>query len=254
MLLVFLRSLRCINRVLLLTLALLVAAPATASERSLRVAVVEGSPPLSYLNAEQKPAGFMVELANALCESMRAHCAFHVLRIDEVIDALAADKVDYAAVTLLATPERRTKVIFSKPIYRSLGTWLAKPSVPPGAPNVSAVVVRGSAQAKYAEAQGWKLQPVATHVDVLQALADGTAGAAFVQMLTAVTLTSDKRIQALGLQSTFLSDPMVSGDVRLSINPRHPELKPQLDAAIDQVKSDGRFDRINTRHLPFRLQ
>lgn len=95
---------------------------------------------------------------------------------------------------------------------------------------------------------------MATHQDLLQALANGDAGAAFVPMLTAVTLTSDKRIQALGLQSTFLSDPMVSGDVRLSINPRHPELRPKIDAAIDQVKNDGRFDRINTRYLPFRLQ
>lgn len=248
------RSFRRINRALLLALALLAASPVTAIDRPLRVAIVEGSPPLSYLNADRKPAGFMVELAEALCETMRARCDFHVLRIDEVIDALAADKLDFASVTLLATPERQARVVFSKPIYRSLGTWLAKPGVPPGATNVSVAVVRGAAQAKYAEAQGWKVLPVATHVDVLQALASGTADAAFVQMLTAVTLTSDKRIQALGLQSTFLSDPMVSGDVRLSINPKHPELQPKIDAAIDQVKRDGRFDRINTRHLPFRLQ
>ena len=31
-------------------------------------------------------------------------------------------------------------------------------------------------------------------------------------------------------------------------------LQPRLDAAIDRIKRDGRFDRINTKYLPFRLQ
>lgn len=248
------RSIFGIHCAALLTLALLAAGPLAANERSLRVAIVENSPPQSYVNQEGKPAGFMVDLADALCESMRVKCTYHFLRIDEVIDALASDKAEYAAVTLLATPERQKKVLFSKPFYRSLSIWLAKPSVVPGTPNVSVAVVRGSVQAKYAEMQGWKVLPVATHLDQLQALANGNADTALAPMLTAVAFTSDKRIQALGLQSMPVTEPMLSGDVRLSVNPRHPEIKEQLDAAIDQVKSDGRFDRINTRHLPFRLQ
>jgi ABC-type amino acid transport substrate-binding protein len=42
--------------------------------------------------------------------------------------------------------------------------------------------------------------------------------------------------------------------VCLSVNPRSPELLAQLNEAIDRVKRDGRFDRINSRFIPFRLQ
>jgi len=46
----------------------------------------------------------------------------------------------------------------------------------------------------------------------------------------------------------------LSGDVAFSISPQRPDLQARIDAAIDAVKSDGRFDRINTKYLPFRLQ
>ena len=48
--------------------------------------------------------------------------------------------------------------------------------------------------------------------------------------------------------------PQLSGDVAFSISPQRPDLQARIDAAIDAVKSDGRFDRINTKYLPFRLQ
>jgi polar amino acid transport system substrate-binding protein len=254
MLFVSFQSLRRISYALPLAFVLFVAEPATAGERPLRVLLIESFPSLFSVSADGKMTGLMVDFSQALCESMRAKCEYRVVHIEDVVDTLAADKADFAAVTLLATPERQAKVLFSKPFYRSLSIWLAKPSVPPGAPNVSVAVVRGSVQAKYAEMHGWKILQFATHHELTQAMADASAGAALVPMLTAIMLTSDKHIQALGLQSTFMSDPMLGGDVRLSINPRLPELKLQLDAAIDQVKSDGRFDRINTKYLPFRLQ
>jgi ABC-type amino acid transport substrate-binding protein len=235
-------------------LSLFAWATALAEERPLRVAILDNVPPLSYLGSDGKPAGFAVELANALCDAMKVRCTLHTVSLAEAIDALAADRYDFASINLLATPERREKVLFSKSFYHSVSIWLAKPAVQPGAPGVTIAAVRGSAQSRYIETQGWKSLPANTHLDVLKALTSGTANAALVPMLTSVILTSDPKIQALGLQSTLMSDPLLSGDVRLSINPQQPELKERIDAAIDTVKRDGRFDRINTKFLPFRLQ
>nr|WP_299159334.1 transporter substrate-binding domain-containing protein [Accumulibacter sp.] len=46
----------------------------------------------------------------------------------------------------------------------------------------------------------------------------------------------------------------MSGDVGFSIDPRNPQLRDHINAAFDQIKRDGRFDRLNTEYLPFRLQ
>jgi ABC-type amino acid transport substrate-binding protein len=37
------------------------------------------------------------------------------------------------------------------------------------------------------------------------------------------------------------------------VSPRQRELLESLNAAIDQIKRDGRFDRINRKFVPFSL-
>lgn len=39
----------------------------------------------------------------------------------------------------------------------------------------------------------------------------------------------------------------------LGIAPRRPELKEQIDAALERIKRNGTYDRINSQFLPFRV-
>ena len=124
----------------------------------------------------------------------------------------------------------------------------------PGAAGVRVTAVRGSAQARFVEAQGWTPAFVDTHFEMQPLLEQGKADAVIAPMLTSVLLLQDARIQKLGLQSSIMNEDAITGDVVLSINPRRADLQSRIDAAIDQIKADGRFDRINTKYLPFRLQ
>jgi ABC-type amino acid transport substrate-binding protein len=230
------------------------AAPVQATETTLRVAIIDNIPPLSYSDAAGQHCGFAVDLAHALCEAMQERCRTQIVRLSAAVDSLAADQFDFASINLLATPERRQKILFSKPFYRSVSVWLARPGVHPGAAGTRVVAVRGSAQARYIEAQGWPSVFVDTHFDMQPVLERGAADAIIAPMLTSVLLLQDERIQKLGLQSTIMNDAAIAGDVAISINPKRADLQPRIDAAIDQIKADGRFDRINTKYLPFRLQ
>lgn len=243
-----------IRHALAAALSLLIWTSALADERPVRVAILDNVPPLSYLGTDGKPAGFAVELANALCDAMKVRCTLHAVPLAEAIDALAADHYDFASINLLATAERRKKVLFSKPFYRSVSIWLAKSPLKPDSPELTVAAVRGSAQAAHIAAQGWKSLSVASHHDIPNAIASGDADAALVPMATATILLADKRVQAQALRPTIMTDPALGGDVCLSVNPRRADLRDRLDAAIDTVKNDGRFDRINSKYLPFRLQ
>ena len=220
----------------------------------LRVAIIGNVAPLSYVDDKGKPSGFAVELANAICDTIGAECSYHVVPLDRVIDALASHEYDFASVNLLVTPERQRKVIFSKAFYRSVSVWLARPSVTPGSKGITVGAVGGSAQARYVELQGWKLHPVGTHLDLPAALSSGKVDAALIPMASSVLLMQHESTSRLGLQTIVISDPSVSGDVALSIAPQRADLRPRIDAAIDRIKADGRFDRINSKYLPFRLQ
>jgi len=227
---------------------------AAADERPLRVAVIGNSPPMSYENASGQLVGFNIELAEALCESMRLRCELKRLPIGDVVDAVAGGEVDFAAVSLLVTPERQRRVLFSKPYYRSMSIWLARPGLAPGAAGATVAAVRGSAQARHIETQGWKSLFVEHHRELPAQLASGAADAAIVPMPTSLQLMQDRQLQEAQIKPTILPDPLLGGDVAFSISPQRKDLPARLDAALDQLKSDGRFDRINSKYLPFKLQ
>ena len=70
----------------------------------LRVAVVGNAPPMSYVGDNGQLTGFNVELARALCEVLEARCEFKLHPLQEVVDVVATDQVDFAVVSLLVTP------------------------------------------------------------------------------------------------------------------------------------------------------
>ena len=116
---------------LVASLGLAMGMAAHAADQPLRVAVLENSPPMSFRDADGRLTGFSVEIARALCEEMRVRCEFQVTLLGQLLDALAGGEFDIAAVSLLDTPERRQRILFAHPYYRSITLWYARPGVEP---------------------------------------------------------------------------------------------------------------------------
>lgn len=237
-----------------LFLGLLQSLPAQAAEeRFYRVAVLENSPPMSYRDTNGQLTGFTVALSRALCEEMRIVCRWQVTTMSTVVDEISNGQIDIAAISLLDTPERRKRVLFAKPYFRSRTLWLARSGIPPGTTGLRVAVVGGSAQERYARNQGWLLVPVRTNGELGDPLASGQAQAAIIPMSTAFGLMQQPKFRDLGLSSTVMEAPELSGDASFGISPQYPELKEQLDAALERLKRNGVYDRINSQFLPFRI-
>lgn len=238
----------------LLLLALGLSLPVGASERTLRVAVLGKSPPMAFVDAAGKLAGFNVRVAHALCDAMSVRCELTAMPLERVVDAVAAGEFDFAAVSLLDTAERRSRILFSKPYYRSSSIWFARPGVEPGAAGIRVAAVAGSAQSRYARAHGWNIVNVPHHAEFPALLTERKADAVLLPMASALTLRQEPSIQSLGLVTTVIQRPELSGEVCFGIDPQNPELRDQINKAFDRIKRDGRFDRLNSEYLPFRLQ
>ena len=224
-----------------------------AGDKAVRVALLENSPPMAYRNSNGELTGFTVTMMRALCEEMRLTCAYQVTTLERVLDEVAAGEVDIGAVSLLETPERRARVIFAKPYFRSISLWFAKNGVLPGQAGLRVAVVRGSAQERFARGKGWEMVPVKTNGDLAEPLAAGIAQAAIIPMSTGLGLMNRPDFRQLGLSSTVMNEAELGGDVSFIISPRSPELKEQMDAALDRIKRNGTYDRINSQFLPFRV-
>ena len=55
------------------------------------------------------------------------------------------------------------------------------------------------------------------------------------------------------LQRARLRAPELGDDVSFGISPRRPELKHEINTALERIKRNGTYDRINSRFLPFRV-
>jgi len=224
-----------------------------ADDAALRVLVLENAPPMSFRDEFGQLTGFSVEIARAVCHEMRVNCAFDVVTQSAMLPTISQGKADIAAAGLLETPERRVKVLFAKPYYRSISLWLAPSGVTPGQAGVKVAVVGGSAQDAYGRKQGWDMHPVATHGDLGAPLLSGEAQAVLVPMISALSLQKNEAFRQLGLATTVLQAPELSGDASFGISPFRPELQKEINAALDRIKRNGTYDRINSRFLPFRV-
>jgi len=226
---------------------------ARAEPPKLKVAVLEDSPPLGYRDADGNLTGFSYALAQAVCVELNAQCEFEVTKLDYLVEDLAAGHFDLAAVGLLNTPERRQKILFTQPVYRSVTMWFAKPGVHPGQAGVRVSVFKGSAQERYAQAQGWSIFPTQTDLQMVEQLVAGVAHVAMVPLMTSLNLHKNRKFLQLGLQSTVLQVPELIGNACFGINPRRGELKGPVDEALEKIKRNGTYDRINSVFLPFRV-
>lgn len=226
---------------------------ARAEVPALRVAVLENAPPMSYRDDSGKLTGFSHAVISALCHEIRIRCDFHPTTLDWVVDAVSQGEYDVAAVSLLETPERKKKILFTKPYFRSLSLWFAQPGVTPGDQGIRVAVVKGSAQERYALQQKWETIAVLTNGQLGEPLKAGLAQAAIIPMSTSLNLQKEKSFQRLGLVSVVLNVPELAGYASFGVNPRRPDIKEALDEALERIKRNGVYDRINTQFLPFRV-
>lgn len=140
-------------------LCILVAAAAAsgfaqAQQPSLRIATEGTYPPWSFKSAEGQLQGWDVDIANALCEKMKARCEIVSQDWDGIIPGLVARKFDIIVASMAITEQRRQRVDFSDKYKETISRFVAKKGTPadvaPAALKGKTIgVQRGSIQASY---------------------------------------------------------------------------------------------------------
>lgn len=227
--------------------------PWAAGAAPLRVAVLDDAPPLGYRDAAGKLAGFSVSLMQALCAEMAAQCEFSPVKLEHLVDDLASGHFDVAAVGLLSTPERRRKIVFTKPVYRSLTLLFTRAGSKPGDRAVRISTFKGSAQERYIMDRGWHLIGAQTDEEMVEQLRAGVAQACVVPLMTGLNLQKNSNFLRLGLKPAVLQAAELESNASFAIAPQKGELKAALDKALENIKRNGVYDRINSIFLPFRV-
>ena len=222
--------------------------------RTLKLLLLKDNPPLSHRDAAGKFVGFNVDLGRLLCEAIKMPCEFQETEHTKVIEMISKGEVDIGMISLIVTPERAKRVLFTEPYRISKTFWISRTPLGQSA-KARVAVVNGSIQHKWAQRnsaqQGWTVVPVSVNPELTRSLRDGKVDA--VVSPSSAALEIMKELSHSGFNARPIESGEFNNPVAIAVNPADKALCEQLNAALKQIKTNGQLDSINSRYFSFRV-
>jgi polar amino acid transport system substrate-binding protein len=233
---------------------------ASADGMKIRIGTEGAYPPFNNLEADGSLVGFDIDIANALCEEMKAECEFITQDWDGIIPALQAGKFDAIIASMSITEERMEKVDFTNKYYNTPpAVAVPKDSDINGSAAADlagkAIGVQGSTtHSNYAEATyvdgDIKQYPTADEykLDIVNGRLDAVVDD--ITVLEEWLATPDGA--CCRIADVITPDPTIHGmGAGIAIRKGETELAEKFNAAIDAIRANGKYKEINDKYFSF---
>lgn len=239
----------------MLAVAALCALSAQA-QNTIRIGVEGAYPPFNAVNASGKLYGFDVDIANALCEKMKAKCELVAQDWDGIIPALVARKFDAIVSSMVNTEERARRVDFTEPYYRTrLAVAVPKNSkiASVAAKDMKGKVVgaqSSSTQGMYAEdVYGKAGADVRLYPTPDDAGADLIAGRLDAMVHDKFPLLEWLQKNSEGCCKLLGEIPGTDADTSIALRKGDSALRARFNQAIKDIRADGTYLKISKRYF-----
>ena len=227
--------------------AVLALTAATQAQEAVRIATEGAYAPWNFLDDSGKPAGFEIDLGNAMCAQAGLTCEFITNDWDSIIPNLLAGNYDLIMAGMSITDERLETIDFTQnyfPPDPSKFAAAAGAGIDPTALDGKRIGVQGGTiQAAYAEQNLAANNTVVSFSTADQAMADLAAGnldtiLADGAYLEPVIAASSGAMEFVG------DDVMIGNGIGGGLRKDETELKTKLDDALTALKADGTVDKL----------
>lgn len=230
-----------------LATAVLVAGAVEAKD--LRVASNTTFPPFEFVNTKtQEITGFEMDLIRAMGKQAGYEVKITNMAFDGIIPAVLSGSVDVGASGFSVTEERKKRVLFTEPFYKSgLTVLVAKGNEDKiqGFKDLDGrklAVQIGTTAAAKAKDKDAKVQTFNNAGDAILELANGGCEAVINDKpVTDYILTQQPR---LAKKVVHLPDMLSADDFAMVVAKDRPELAAELNAALKALKENGEFDKL----------
>ena len=235
------------NKLLLAAGVVLALASASQAQETVRIATEGAYAPYNFLDDAGKPAGFEIDLGNAMCAQAGLTCEFITNDWDSIIPNLLAGNYDLIMAGMSITDERMETIDFTQnyfPPDPSKFAAAAGAGIDPTALDGKRIGVQGGTiQAAYAEKNLASNNTVVSFGTADQAMADLAAGnldtiLADGAYLEPVVAASSGSLEFVG------EDLMIGNGIGGGLRKDETELKAKLDDALTALKADGTVDKL----------
>ena len=238
---------KTMKKIILAAAAILALGGAATAQETVRIATEGAYAPWNFLDDAGKPAGFEIDLGNALCETAGITCEFVINDWDSIIPNLLAGNYDVIMAGMSITDERRATIDFTTnyfPPDPSKFAAAAGEELDIAALSGKRVGVQGGTiQATYAEQNLAANNTVVSFTTADQAMADLAAGN--LDTILADGAYLDPVVAASNGALVFVGDDIMIGDgIGAGIRKDETALKTKLDDALAALKKDGTVDTL----------
>jgi polar amino acid transport system substrate-binding protein len=233
---------------------------ASAQELTLKIGTEGAYPPFNNLTADGKLEGFDIDIANALCEEMKAKCEFVTQDWDGIIPALQAGKFDAIIASMSITPERAEKVDFTNKYYNTPPAIVApKDTTIKGVTKEDLAgktigVATSTTHYNYSEKTytDSTIKGYPSSQEFLLDLANGRLDAANddISVLEGWLKTPDGA--CCKLVGAITPVPEIHGPgAGIAVRKGETDLVNKFNAAIDAIRANGKYKAINDKYFTF---
>ncbi|KZM44210.1 amino acid ABC transporter [Marinomonas sp. SBI22] len=235
----------------------------TLAAQTIKVGIAtEPYPPFSVPDASGNYSGWEIDIAKAICAQAKLDCEIVATAWDGIIPALLAKKVDVVAASLSITSDRKRVIDFSDKYYQSGASVIGSKkasfgSTPAELDNKIIGLQAASIHVKFAK----KYYPNATikeyqsQDEANQDLYSGRIDATQADALTLESfLNSEQGKNCCDLKGMAVNDESLLGEgIGFGLRKGNPELKEQLNNAIDAIRKNGTYEQISQAYFSFNI-
>lgn len=235
------------KKIMLAAAAVVALGGSAMAQETVRIATEGAYAPWNFLDDSGAPAGFEIDLGNAICEQASLSCEWIINDWDSIIPNLLAGNYDLIMAGMSITDERLVTIDFTQnyfPPDPSRYVILAGTELDFATLSGARVGVQGGTiQASYAETNLGPNNTIITFATADQAMADLAAGnldtiLADGAYLEPVVTASGGGIEFAG------EDVLIGNGVGAGVRKDDGDLKATVDAAITALKKDGTVDTL----------
>jgi polar amino acid transport system substrate-binding protein len=234
--------------------------PDMKSLRQIRFLTEDEFPPFNFAGAGGALEGFNVDLARAICAELGVTCTIQARRWDTIVAAIETGQADVIAAGLAATPEARSRLLFTDPYFRLPARFATQRSN--GLSDFSAASLAGKRIAVTAGTshEAWlaaflpaaRRVPKPTDALARETLMKGEADALFgdgVALSFWVNGTASKDCCTLA-GGPYLESRFFGPGLAMAVRPENTTLKRAIDFALFQLWERGTWADLVRRWFP----
>jgi len=221
---------------------------ADTGKKVLRVACNADFAPFEFQDKDGKYAGFDMDLIRAIGKEMGYETDIQNLNFDGLIPALGAKNIDVAISGMTITDERKEKVLFSDPYYKSGLTIAVK------ADNNDIKAFKDLKGKKIAVQIGTTSASEAKKIEGADVKEFNSSADTFTELNNSgVDAVINDRpvndyymVQNPSAKVKILEEVLTAEDYGIALNKDNKELADKINAALKKLHENGEYDKIYT--------